>query len=76
MRYFLTLLANSKTCYCTFNSNEIIVLNKNSSDSMTIVWRVIPCVAKGLAEGRIVALDTFGNIPYNVKKKKIPETSH
>lgn len=43
---------------------------------MKIVWRAIPCVAKGLAEGRIVALDTFGIIPYNVEKKKIPETSH
>lgn len=41
---------------------------------MKIVWRVIPCVAKGLAEGRIVALDTFGNIPYIVEKKKKPWT--
>lgn len=43
---------------------------------MKIVRRVIPCVAEGLAEGGIVALDTFGIIPYNVEKKKIPETSH
>lgn len=43
---------------------------------MKIVWRAILCVAEGLTEGRIVALDTFGNIPYNVEKKKIPETSH
>lgn len=37
---------------------------------MKIVWRVIPCVAKGLAEGRIVAINTFGIIPYIVEKKK------
>lgn len=41
---------------------------------MKIVWRVIPCVAKGLAEGRIVALDTFGIILYIVEKKKNPWT--
>lgn len=41
---------------------------------MKIVWRVIPCVAKGLAEGRIVAINTFGIIPYIVGKKKNPWT--
>lgn len=41
---------------------------------MKIVWRVIPCVAKGLAEGRIVAINTFGIIPYIVEKKKKPWT--